>query len=256
MEENQEDQKMSPLEQEIHDLKQEINELKATIVEYERERRNTTVETTRSDLLRAITAAQSTIAARATNLNNLEERLRQLEDEQRRVMRSQLQSLKTKLRSGSRSTPRSRSSSFSTPNQKQSGNYSGRSSSRGSSSFKSTPKLKSGGSSGPHTPHYQSMTGAAKPEEFKDPEIHRYYMKLKQFQKKKGLLKYHVQYSNEIVVVSRISSNPNHQISIALSTATEVRNMYMLFALCDKETILTKLIEKNFDYKDVPSPEH
>ena len=90
------------------------------------------------------------------------------------------------------------------------------------------------------------MTGSVKSEEFKDPEIHRYYRKLKQFQKKKGLLKYRVLYRNETVTMFRSSSNPNHQILVELETTTDVRNMYMLFALCKREDILINLIAVNF----------
>lgn len=113
---------------------------------------------------------------------------------------------------------------------------------------------------------YQSITGAGTQDQYQfqaeSPsysitEAERYYRKVVYvLEKKKPLSDLRIQHKDGKVTITRISRISDHTINFTIPATWQLmRNLYMLFALCDDEDVLSNLLQQNFpDYSGEDSP--
>ena len=125
----------------------------------------------------------------------------------------------------------------------------------------STPSLKSPGKS-PFS-NYQNVTGAGVLYQSESPsqpisEAERYYKKVRSvLDRKKSLNGLHITHRDGMVSIQRLSQIDGQTINLTLPANCKfMRDLYMLFALCEDEDILSSLLAQNFiDFSKVLSQE-
>lgn len=113
---------------------------------------------------------------------------------------------------------------------------------------------------------YQSMTVGTQVQvqyqsespSFSISEAERYYRKVVYvLENKKSLSEIRIQHKDGKVFLQRLSRTSGHTINLTIPATWQLmRNLYMLFALCDDEDILSTLINQNFpNYSGEKSPD-
>ena len=111
--------------------------------------------------------------------------------------------------------------------------------------------------------NYLNVPGAGVSYQYESPsqpisEAERYYDKVCYvLERKKSLKGIHITHRGDRVHIQRFSQTDGQTINLILPAEfTLMRNLYMLLALCDDETILSQLLVANFiDFSEEPSPD-